>query len=171
MHIDDIGTSGRAAYQPLIERQAAVVARTAAPVSTADTASGQAVVRDAEVIGAPQERVSPLRGVIGDVNIRNISPRRMVDLGMDLYVAGVLPWEDYALLAFQPELHPDYDRTIGALTGEKAAPDRPRDFLAQWEERLRFDQKYNAERPDVVARSERIVGVFRQIQSPTQFFA
>ncbi len=36
---------------------------------------------------------------------------------MDLHVAGVLPWEGYAMLAFQPELHPDYDRTVGALIG------------------------------------------------------
>ena len=71
------------------------------------------------------------------------------------------------MLAFQPELHPDYDKTIGALTGEKAAPDKPRDFLNVWEDRLKFDEKYNAENPKLVERTRHIVQVFRQIDSPT----
>lgn len=37
------------------------------------------------------------------------------------------------MLANQPELHPDFNRTIGALTGRRAAPDRERDCLAEWE--------------------------------------
>ena len=86
---------------------------------------------------------------------------------MDLHVAGVLPWEEYAMLAFQPELHPDYDRTVGALIGKKAQPDRPRDFVALWEERLAFERKYNAGNPKLIARTAHIVTVLRQIESPT----
>ncbi len=108
-----------------------------------------------------------LRRLIGDVDIRRLSPRQMSETSMDLYVAGILPWEEYAMLAFQAELHPDYDKTIGALTGEPAAPDRPRDFLNLWEERLRFEEKHNAGNPNLVARTRRIVQVFRQIASPT----
>ncbi len=108
-----------------------------------------------------------LRRLIGDIDIRRLSPRQMADTSLDLYVAGVLPWEEYAMLAFQAELHPDYDKTIGALTGEKAAPDRPRDFLDLWEERLRFEEQHNAGNPHLVARTRRIVQVFRQIASPT----
>ncbi|MBL6945477.1 MAG: hypothetical protein ISR47_02435 [Rhodospirillales bacterium] len=107
-----------------------------------------------------------MRRLIGDIDIRNVTPRHMAEASMDLYVAGVLPWEDYAVLAFQPELHPNYDRTIGALTGEKAEPDRPRDFLAIWEDRLKFDEKYNADSPQVVESSRRIVTLFRQIDVP-----
>ena len=91
---------------------------------------------------------------------------------MDLYVGGVLPWEEYAMLAFQPELHPDYDRTIGALTGEKAEPDRPRDFVSQWERRLEFEEKYNADHPKLVARTTHIVAVLRQLgDTPTDMSA
>ena len=104
---------------------------------------------------------------LGHVDIRHLSPRQMAETSLDLYVAGILPWEEYAMLAFQAELHPDYDKTIGALTGEKAAPDRPRDFLTAWEERLKFDEKYNAENPDLVERTRRIVQVFRLIDAPT----
>ncbi|MBE0532726.1 MAG: hypothetical protein IH626_18030 [Rhodospirillales bacterium] len=108
-----------------------------------------------------------LRRLIGNVDIRRMSPRQMAETSMDLYVAGILPWEEYAMLAFQAELHPDYDKTIGALTGEPACPDRPRDFLGMWEERLSFEEKHNAETPHLVARTRRIVQVFRQIASPT----
>ena len=104
------------------------------------------------------------------VDMRAFTPRQMVDMSMDLYVSGVLAWEEYAMLAFQPELHPDYDRTIGALTGEKAEPDRPRDFVAQWEKRLEFEEKYNTDRPHLVARTTRIVEVLKQLATePTNF--
>ncbi len=107
-----------------------------------------------------------LRRLIGDIDIRHLSPRQMADASMDLYVAGVLPWEEYAMLAFQAELHPDYDRTIGALTGQAADPDRPRDFLADWEERLAFEVKYNSDNPQRIERTRHIVNLFRQIDSP-----
>jgi len=119
---------------------------------------------------APDGNLS-LRRLIGDIDIRRLSPRQMAETSLDLYVAGVLPWEEYAMLAFQAELHPDYNRTIGALTGEPAAPDRPRDFLGMWEERLRFEEEHNAENPHLVARTRRIVQVFRQIASPTDLMA
>lgn len=116
---------------------------------------------------APSSVTGSLNRLIGNVDIRHLSPRQMAETSLDLYVAGVLPWEEYAMLAFQPELHPDYDKTIGALTGEKAAPDQPRDFLNIWEDRLKFDEKYNAENPKLVERTRRIVQVFRQIDTPT----
>ena len=63
-------------------------------------------------------------------NVRQFTPRHMAELSLELYVLGYIDWDEYAMLAFQSELHPDFDRTIGALTGEKADPDRPRDFLS-----------------------------------------
>lgn len=123
-------------------------------------------VEDAPAAQASQGSLR-LSRLIGDVDIRNLSPRQMAETSLDLYVAGILPWDEYAMLAFQPELHPDYDKTIGALTGEKAQPDKPRDFLTIWEERLQFEQKYNGDNPDLIARTQRIVQVFRLIDSPT----
>jgi hypothetical protein len=106
------------------------------------------------------------------LDVRSLTPRQMVDISMDLYVGGVLGWEEYAMLAFQPELHPDYDRTIGALTGEKAEPDRPRDFVAQWEGRLTFEEKHNADHPEFVGRTRRIVAALTQLGAePTNLTA
>ena len=114
---------------------------------------------------APAE--PPIAELFRSIDVRNLTPRQAAELGMDLPVAGVLPWEEYAMLAFQPELHPDYDRTVGALIGEKAQPGRPRDFVAMWEERLAFERKYNAGDAKLIARTARIVTVLRQIESPT----
>ncbi len=109
----------------------------------------------------------PIAELFRSIDVRNLTPRQAVELGMDLHVAGVLPWKEYAMLAFQPELHPDYDRTVGALIGEKAQPDRPRDFVAMWKERLAFERKYNAADPKLIARTARIVTVLHQIETPT----
>ena len=70
---------------------------------------------------------------------RAATPREIAQHSLDLYADGWLEWDDHTHLAFQPELHPDYDRTIGALLGTEAQPDRPRDFVAEWEQRLVFD--------------------------------
>jgi len=138
-----------------------------APPTEPVLASSPSPPTQASSSGAEAQGTASLTRLIGNVDIRHLSPRQMAETSLDLYVAGILPWEEYAMLAFQPELHPDYDKTIGALTGEKAAPDRPRDFLNVWEERLKFEQKYNADNPQLVDRTQRIVQVFRQIDSPT----
>ena len=109
--------------------------------------------------------------VTPDMDVGNLSPRRMAEMSMDLYMVGVITWEEHAMLAFQPELHPDYDQTVGALTGEKADPDRPRDFVAIWEERLAFERRHNAGNADRIGRSRRIVDVLRQIAAPINIVA
>jgi hypothetical protein len=81
---------------------------------------------------------------------------------LELYADGLLEWNDHAALAFQPELHPDYDRTVGALLGTKAEPDTPRDFIAEWERRLVFELRYNPENDEAVARARRIVRALRR---------
>ena len=91
----------------------------------------------------------------------------MEDLSLDLYAAGAISFDDYSLLAFQPELHPDFNRTIGALTGEQADPDRPRDFVSLWDDRAAFQRRHNAGRNDLIEQSERIASMLRRIDSPT----
>lgn len=75
-------------------------------------------------------------------NVRYLSPREMLEYSQDLYAAGIIGFEDYEAMAFQPDLHPSYDKTIGALTGQCAAPDRPRDFIRHWQDRLNYVQRY-----------------------------
>lgn len=109
---------------------------------------------------------SAIYELIGDVDTHHLSPRQMSELSLNLYATGAISFDDYSALAFQPELHPDFDRTIGALTGERADPDRPRDFVRLWDERADFQRRHNAARADLVEQSERIASVLRQIETP-----
>lgn len=106
---------------------------------------------------------SDLMQLLGKFDVRKMSPREMAGRSIELYAVGLISWDEYAMLAFQPELHPSFDTTIGALIGERAAPDRPRNFLAEWEDRLAFELRYNAGDAEVVARTRRIVQSFRKL--------
>lgn len=75
-------------------------------------------------------------------DLRNISPRDFANVMHELYLSGLLSWAQYRIAGFPSELHPEYDATIGALTGEMAAPDKARDMIAEWEKRLEFEQRY-----------------------------
>ncbi|MBC8339446.1 MAG: hypothetical protein H8E39_12230 [Alphaproteobacteria bacterium] len=112
-------------------------------------------------------RPSPLQEIIGDIDARNLSPREMTNLSQDLYTAGVISFDEYSMLAFQPELHSEYNRTIGALTGKPAAPDQRRDFVSLWRERADFQHRRKPERPDFVFRSEHYAPGLAGIQKTT----
>lgn len=96
------------------------------------------------------------------------TPREMAELSLDLFLAGVLTDEEYALLAFQPELHPDFDRTIGALTGECAKPDQRRDYVASWKDRLEFERGRARPDPTLIARIQRILFVLCRLGTPAE---
>jgi hypothetical protein len=98
-------------------------------------------------------------------NIRRISPRHMGDISMDLYMGGILSWAEYSMLAFQAELHPDFNQTIGALLGKRAEPDRRRDFVSEWEERLTFEKRYNAGKNERIKRATTIFRALHRIAS------
>lgn len=151
------GTAGSAAAPDAAGPQPAPKLAPAAPDSPA--------AGPAASVG-PEPR-TPLQEVAQSYRVRAISPRAITDLSFDLHVAGYLSYEEYSLLAFQPELHPDFDKTTGALIGERADPDRPRDFVALWEERLAFERQHNPADRQTIERVERILGVLRSIDSPT----
>jgi len=109
--------------------------------------------------------------LIGGVNVRRASPREIADISLDLYAAGLLTYEDYTELAFQPELHPDYNRTVGALTGEPAEPDRARDFVHLWNERLQFDLRHNPASAPSVKQATRIYELLKGLAQRTRISA
>ena len=104
--------------------------------------------------------------ILGSRNIRFISPREMAELTLDLYIAGYLEWDEYAALAFQAELQPAYNQTIGALTGHQAEPDRPRDFILIWERRLAFERKHMPNNRALIETSHRITTILRELERP-----
>jgi len=97
------------------------------------------------------------------LNVRSISPSEMTEISLDLYAMGLISFDDYSALAYHPELHPEYDRTIGALTGEAAAPGRKRDFISDWEEKYRFLKRHCPENNLLVEQSKRITNLLHSL--------
>mgnify|MGYP004349180977 CR=1 FL=1 len=73
-------------------------------------------------------------------------------------------------LAFQPDLHPDFERTIGALTGEKPQPDRPRDYIRQWSDRVEYTQRYYPQNSNEVRQAHRILEALKAFPRRTDIF-
>ncbi len=117
-----------------------------------------------------EERRARARDIIGvDVDIRELSAREMSEVSLEIYVSGLLSWDDYAELAFQPELHPDYNATTGALLGEPADPDQPRDFIRVWEERLAYERRYHDSDVSRINTATRITGALRSLAGVMSF--
>jgi len=106
-----------------------------------------------------------------EIDIRFISARQMSSISLEFYVRGLVSWDEYVRLAFQPELHPDYDATIGALLEEHGDPDKPQDFVRIWEERLAYERKYNARNVKRIRATERITLLMRRLAGITSMRA
>lgn len=98
-----------------------------------------------------------------DIDVRFMSAREMTNLSTDLYMQGLITWDEHDSLAFQSELHPDYNKTIGALLERTATPDSPRDFVREWEKRLAFVRRYNSKDIHTIEIAQRITHLLRQL--------
>lgn len=98
--------------------------------------------------------------------VRAISPRDLAALAHELYLEGGIVLDEYLLLGFPSELNPAFDRTIGALTGRKAQPDRPRDMIREWENRLSDLLASSAPLPALLDRARRTLGLLRWLETP-----
>lgn len=98
--------------------------------------------------------------------VREISPRGLAALAFELYLDGSLDLDDYLLIGFPSELHPAYNRTIGALTGRRARPDAPRDMIREWENRVRDLRASSAPMAELTARAERVLALLRWLERP-----
>ncbi|MBF0304941.1 MAG: hypothetical protein HQL40_13890 [Alphaproteobacteria bacterium] len=92
---------------------------------------------------------------------RFLTPRELAAWAHERYLEGALTWEEYREVGFPSELHPDYDRTIGALTGERAAPDEKRDVVADWVRRVEFDRRHTPDDAARIGRAERILSLLQ----------
>ncbi|MDO8608048.1 MAG: hypothetical protein Q7R40_16050 [Phaeospirillum sp.] len=98
-------------------------------------------------------------------DMRAISPRDFADATHELYMDGTLSWEEFKMVGFPSELDPRFDETIGALIGEKANPDQPKDMLGQWEQRVDFEKRYNPY-PDQVKTAESVLQKLTCLSEP-----
>lgn len=123
--------------------------------------SMHAAVTRAAILALPAPRAE----MRARYDLRNVSPRQYAEIAHELYLEGSLRWDEYQWVGFPSELHPDYDTTIGALTGEPAAPDRPRDMLAAMEQHIDFIRRYQAD-TDSFWRAEHALDVLRRQTEP-----
>ncbi len=107
-----------------------------------------------------------LMEIAAEYDVRYMTPRQMVNLSFDLYSAGFLSQEQYTELAFQSELMANFESTIGALTGEKAQPDLPRDYIAIWRQRLNFERTHCPEEERVIQRAQATLDLLKSIRKP-----
>lgn len=105
------------------------------------------------------DEIEGIPELLAPFDASHMSPREMAERSQELYAVGLLSWDEYSLLAFQPELHPAYNKTIGALLGEKAEPDRRRNYVAEWWDRLAFERRYNREEPGLIEQTARIAEI------------
>ena len=98
-------------------------------------------------------------------NMRAISPRDFADATHELYMDGTLSWDEFKMVGFPSELDPRFDETIGALIGEKANPDQPKDMLGQWEQRVDFEKRYNPY-PEQVKTAESVLQKLTCLSEP-----
>jgi len=106
---------------------------------------------------------TPMRGRAATrVDPRRMSPRQLADWAHEMYLCRELNWDEYCMAGFPAELHPHYNRTVGALTGNIAQPDAPRNMLRVWEERLAFAMRYNDPDEPEVLRVEKLLTLLKQ---------
>jgi hypothetical protein len=98
---------------------------------------------------------------------RHASPSQLTEVSLDLYAMGLVSFEDYSALASHVELNPNYDRTVGALTGERAAPDRKRDLVSEWESKHDFLLRNSPENKALIDQAARISGLLRALARKT----
>lgn len=104
----------------------------------------------------------PLPSVNIHIEPRRMSPRQLAQWAHEMYLAGALNWQDYLFAGFPAELHPEYNRTVGVLTGRRAQPDWPRDMVREWEDRLAFVRRHNDPCDGTVRRAEKVLTLLRR---------
>lgn len=112
-----------------------------------------------------------LRPAAVDFDPRATTPREIQKVSESLYLEGVITWEEHAQLSFQADMHPDYENTIGALTGESADPERPRDYIKIWQRRLAFERRHSGPNSAQSEQATHILSLLRRLEHPTDILA
>lgn len=100
--------------------------------------------------------------IAAEYDVRNISPRDMAAMSLSLYESGHISFKTHALLSFQPELHPEYDATLGKISGVPAQPDEKRDFIQVWEKKLESQKRYAAP-AEQIKNTEEVLNLLRNL--------
>ena len=99
------------------------------------------------------------KDIMSRYDVNNISPREMSNMSLELHLEGVVSFEEHALMSFQPELNQEQ---YNKVTGNHANPDISRDFMVEWENRLKT-QKQSGAPQEFIKKTENIVALLKNL--------
>lgn len=142
----DPGTTWRERKEPVMKMPGRSMVPVAPPTAEEFVGTGGITGNNASILIEP----------------RRMTPRQLAQWAHEMYLAGALNWQDYLFAGFPAELHPEYNRTVGVLTGRRAQPDWPRDMVKEWEDKLAFARRHNDPCDGSVRRAEKVLTLLRR---------
>ena len=107
--------------------------------------------------------INTVSNIAQKYDVKNISPREMINMSQELYESGIISFKTYAFMSFQIEvLDPNYNNTTGGFTNTIAKPDQPRDFLEEWQDRLQ-KQKGSGLSAEIIKNTKDVVAVLENL--------
>jgi len=101
------------------------------------------------------------KDIMSRYDVNNISPREMSNMSLELHLEGIISFEEHALMSFQPELNEEqYNR----ITGNHAHPDDSRNFIDEWESKLKTQKKSGAPY-EFIQKTENILALLNNLSS------
>lgn len=108
------------------------------------------------------DKLSNNISIVSDIahryDVQDITPRAMAEMSQELYDNGSISLKNHAFISFQPELNPSFNDTIGRFSHTTAHPDSPRNFLAEWHERL-TEQMRSGASTEIVNNTKEVVSI------------
>ncbi len=110
------------------------------------------------------DKNSIMRDVASRYDLRNITAKDTAQLSQGLYDGGAISLKHHAFLSFQPALNPEYNDTIGSISGVTLTGDEPKDLVAFWENDLAYKQGSGASEL-IINNTREIVDLVRKLDS------
>jgi hypothetical protein len=110
------------------------------------------------------ESINTVSSIAQKYDVKNITPREMAQMSQALYDNGSISLKNHAFISFQPELNPSYNDTIGKLTNTIAQPDNPRNFLNEWKERLKQQEKDGVSN-EIINNTKEVISILNNLDS------
>lgn len=109
----------------------------------------------------PLSARSQVMSIMNEYDLRNISPIQMAELCNALYKEGILEFDDFVAISFQPELNPEqYLMTHGKYPN----PVAPKNIIEQYQSQLEIEIKCGSSSSSL-AKLRRAINIFESLHS------
>jgi hypothetical protein len=111
---------------------------------------------------ASEMSFSPAARIASQFNLRNITPKEVSHLAEQMLQQGMVSFDNYNYLSFQPELSGNHASLIESFTGEAVPEDQPFDLLASLEDTLSAQQQTGAS-PAAIDRTQSLLDLMTNL--------